>query len=133
MLFSLFANAAPAMKSNVCEITALVEAIEVREEKRFVPLINKHKTYKFTDVTLNIASATMLEEHMMGECSPNALPKVFQLRSDHFFSKEPKTGQCLKAKTQFSGDEVVIGQWLYDIEYVAEGNCSAVNQPEKTN
>lgn len=127
VFFTVNASAAPAMRSHVCEITAVVQKIEERKESYGKPESWRKawglpKFQKYTDVTLSIVSASLLEEYSMGECTPQKLPEIFQLRGDVKSSKIP-VGTCLKGKTQFSGDEFLIGHWLYDVETLSESDC----------
>ncbi len=110
-LINLNLLAAPAMTSPLCVVKANVLKIEQRERK-YTPESwrkqwNLPKSITYTDVTLDI------EKISGDQCSKETLSKnVFQLKSNETL----KVGSCIIAKTQFSGDEFRIGQWLWDIK-----------------
>lgn len=122
-------QASIAVSSHVCEIKAAVDLVDIRKEKVLMPLMgpDKYQVRKYTDVSLTLISAKLVEEHFMGECSVETLPKIYQLRDDGLFQKKPKEGQCIKAKTQFSGADTIVGQWLYDVEILTESECVTVD------
>lgn len=121
--------AAPAMTSHVCSVKAVVEKIEKREEKYEPESWRKAwglpESQVYWDITLSVKDADLIEEHMTGDCTKEGLPKVFQLRDRNFIGllKKPAVGSCINARTQFSGDEFSIGQWLDDIETLPTSEC----------
>lgn len=131
---SIEVSAAPATRSHVCEVVATVESIDVRKEG-----YDKPESWReawglpefqiYTDVKLSVVAASLIEEQAFaeGECTPQKLPEIFQLRNDIKPSKIP-VGTCLKGKTQFSGDEFVIGHWLFEVEVLESSDCSETDR-----
>ena len=120
------AQAAPAMRSDVCNIVGSVEKVEIREESYDKPESWRKawglpETQEYTDVTLRYVRGKLLEKGSMGGCDAASLPEVFQLRDDQ---KELTVGQCIEAQVQFSGDEFIIGHWLYDVTVLSDEECS---------
>ncbi len=117
------ATAAPALTGPECAVIGTVGNIETRkhyyqpESWRVGWGLPEYRLY--TDVTLHLTAAA-------GEgCAMEAFQgKAFQLRVDQDAEKL-ETGLCLRALTQYSGDEFAIGQWLYDIEIIDMSSCAA--------
>lgn len=123
-LISISTQAAPAMRGPLCTITGIIEKIASREEVykddewRKSWSLPKSKIY--TDITIKVKSST--DDSVDNKrCKQFYSKNVFQLRDDK--SKALK-GNCIKAQTQFSGDEFSIGQWLFSIEVLPVEQCS---------
>ena len=107
-------SAAPAMQSSLCEVKAIVVQIKERVHQYRPESWRKNwglpKSITYTDVTLNLGqisgASNCNKEFFNG--------RNFQLKKDSDKSKI-NVGDCILAKTQFSGDEFKIGQWLWDI------------------
>lgn len=112
---------APAMKSEVCLITGVVQSIENREHIYKPESWRKSwglpKSITYIDIKMNLSEVVPKQKDLeTTECTLELLSeKTFQLRSKEERSKLEK-GSCFRATTQFSGDEFAIGQWVWDIE-----------------
>jgi hypothetical protein len=58
------------------------------------------------------------------KCQALLKHQVYQLRNS---KQSSKIGKCIEAKSQFSGDEFYIGQWLFDIKEIEASKCSQNN------
>ena len=121
--FAGSAVAAPALTGPLCIVTGIVENTAERNVKyepeswRLSWQLPEYRVY--TDVTVNLSSA--------GDCDAAQFEsKPFQLRGDADQSLLTK-GACIRAKTQYSGDEFALGQWLFDIEILDATTC---NEPQ---
>lgn len=116
--------AAPAMKGPTCEITANVEQIQKRKEfykdESWRKSWGLPKYIEYTDLTLSVISSKETEKGF-GSCEEIAKKKIFQLRDKEI---ELKAKDCIRAQTQFSGDEFSIGQWLFKISKIENIKCS---------
>lgn len=128
-LIPFLAHAAPAMRSPLCIVTAKVEKIETRKEPYNKPEswrkawgLPKAATYR--DVHLKIFRAEFAKDES-GTCTTLLEKTKFQLRTG---DREPKPGECIQSKTQFSGDEFLIGQWLIEPAPVAADKCTEIKK-----
>ena len=148
-LFALpnIAHAAPAMASPECTLLGMV----VKEEKR----IEKYEPeswrdawglpeeYVYHDISINVienAYASEADEQMAQEieppedCDKTAKMTTYQLRSDvsffGLFGNPKLVGKCIEAKSKNSGDEFSYGNWLYDIQILAEHECDVKKAEE---
>lgn len=132
LLLNLTSHAAPAPTGPICRITGIVEKLETRtrkyEPESWRKSWNLPKEKVYFDVSIKVSSVHELEKGYEG-CEKLLSKRVFQLKEQ----KNLKIGRCLRAKSQFSGDEFSIGQWLYDIEYLPEENCRQDQSSGKKN
>ena len=111
--------AAPAPPHKTCAIEGHIISVDEREDMRdpsWAKSWGLDKKVTYTDINLKLQSVKLIKSELAGECTLEFFEnKSFQLRpgqKDFHFSK----GDCITAKTQFSGDEFLAGQWLWDIE-----------------
>ncbi len=120
-LFLQDATAAPAMASSQCELKAKVVSIQERTHTYSPESWRKSwglsKSIIYFDITLDISQVLGGEN-----CKIETFKSTkFQLKNDEDKSRIiPK--KCIQAKTQFSGDEFKIGQWLWDIRDCGENS-----------
>ncbi len=113
-------SAAPAVTSNLCHIQGIITSINQRTHKYEPESWRKSwrlpKERIYIDIQLDIQNVSSEGKTSDQGCMTESLKdKVFQLK-DNQDQKKIKKGQCIKAKTQFSGDEFSIGQWLWEIK-----------------
>jgi len=113
--------ASPAMTGPTCAVEGTVGSITERKEENAPETWRKQyglsKYREYTDVRLSVKNSSMLDPGMTGEdCSKERLEKItFQLRPTIIGWARIKVGDTISAKTEFSGDEFSIGNWLYDV------------------
>ncbi len=108
----LFSSASSAPPSPTCALKGKVEKIETR--KTMVDNSSVRPTEKnYEDVTIKVSTID-------GPCNQLMGSKVFQLRDKN---ERPTIGKCIAAKTQYSGDEFALGQWVFEIKNIADKDC----------
>ena len=123
ILDSLYA--APAMQGSLCEIKAIVKKIETRKDD----YSDRPKSWKedwgisspvvYNDITLKVLYSKELVKGS-DNCKTFVATKKFQLKRKE---SKPKFGDCILAQTKFSGDEFLIGQWLFKIKQLKPIDC----------
>ena len=122
-LFPIFiateSYSAPALKSNICSLFGEVISIEERIQDRgkpdsWIESWGLEKYEKYTDVTINITSFSHDSSGYGDACKGDGL-QVFQVNNENLMHLS--LGSRVEAKAIFSGDEFLIGTWIYDIRY----------------
>lgn len=111
--------AAPAPPHNTCKVMGDIISIEqriVERDSSWVKAWGVDKKITYTDIELKLQSVKLITSEMAGECTLDFFEdKSFQLRpEDTNFNFS--AGDCVRAKTQFSGDEFLAGQWIWDFQ-----------------
>lgn len=115
--------AAPAVPSPVCAVQGLVKKIETRKVDYKPESWRKSwglaKARVYTDVTVKVLDAKGLN-NKEPYCDRFLGLKTFQLQDK---VTKIKVSKCISAKTQFSGDEFAIGQWLFNVQEQKKESC----------
>ena len=119
-------KSAPALSSSICQLRGELIDISQRKvsqgPKEWRESWGLSEFREYTDIALKIIEVKKYDESSPAtDCSLDYFQKNFQGKK---FQIEPsekkhrflKKGTCLVAKTQFSGDEFAIGQWIWDIK-----------------
>lgn len=123
LLFSITSlYAAPALAGPKCKIKGVVESVTSREHQYQPESWRKSwglsKSIEYTDIKLKVQESLLVSGGFGNGCGIEELKKrdsTFQLRSSE--NKDLlKSGKCIQAHTQFSGDEFAIGQWVFDVK-----------------
>lgn len=142
-------HATQAMAAPECMVQGHVMSQNVRFEEKDVGFARSWgipQTVEYQDVTVKLSEnkysgeaqkelAQVSEEYPHFHCENTGRELVYQLRHDDSFKKgaiKPSdlVGNCISALSHFSGDEFVIGNWLYDIKILPESDCPGLNGAE---
>lgn len=109
--------AAPALKSNICYLEGKIVSIQQRTVNRDKGWANSWgvKPYvSYNDVTVEITKSKNDSSGFSDACTETL--QTFQVRDSEM--NKVIFGSQIRAKAQYSGDEFMIGNWLFDIEHV---------------
>lgn len=124
LLWGAPSQAAPALPSPICLIRGQIEGLSTRVFEYDPVLLKNSKlpvTHTYHDVSLKVLSSALAKDQQ-GDCKKILTHQTFQLRNKQ---DQLKKGQCIEAHTQFSGDEFVIGQWLFEIKQLPIADCAS--------
>lgn len=119
LLIVRLASAAPALPSPQCLIEGTVTAIAEREHRYDEALRkswNLPESITYIDISIDVTQARLESPAKGQNCDAAVLKKRPLQLKDPAERDKLKKGACIKALTQFSGDEFRIGQWLWRIE-----------------
>ncbi len=127
--FSNSAFSAPAAPAPECVIIGIVEDVSSRDHvyspRSWADSWNLPKSITYTDINIKILESSFLNEEDVLQfpdynCGDIGIIKKYQLPNNQ---KRPPINSCIKAITQYSGDEFKIGNWLKRLKILDSREC----------
>lgn len=140
--FSGHAIASPTMAHDTCVVVGTVNSIEKIKitrprDETWLKSWRLSKTYseiaiKITPSTIDVFNDMAFDKT---SCTLEKAAEGYYLQHRatlKFIPADYKVGDCITAKTNFSGDEFRIGNWIYDIEKQPAELCAPNKDKERT-
>jgi hypothetical protein len=136
-------SAAPAMAHDTCVVTGTLESVEKIKITRpnddsWLKSWGLSKNYSETSIKITPHAIEVLHDINMDKtsCTLEKAAEGYYLKHRSTLKLIPEDyqeGDCITAKTNFSGDEFRIGNWIYDIEVKPSDFCNTEAVNKKNN